>query len=194
MLKCNRCANAVHMCCVEKSKCQRISKQHIVCADHCPDGVRYHWMQKNNNRSELWLPPSSSESEEESEEEPEVEIDMDLYNQANPPKRVRTEDLDKLYDDFDADWELGKEGCEAPDVCAICRKAFAHVDPAASEADQHPLEGPMIAKPFRVLPKAGKRKAAGGNRSVEVKLLWVHENCAAYSPEVHLDEEGRWCS
>ncbi len=187
LLKCNRCANAVHMCCVDKSKCQRISKQHIVCADHCPEGVRYHWKQKNNNRSELWLPDESSSSE--SDEEPEVEIDMDLYNQANPPKRVRTEDLPKLYDDFDPEWELGKEGCATPDCCALCRKAFVEVDPAANSV----VEGPMIAKPFRLIPK-GKGKGGGGKRSVEVKLLWVHENCAAYSPEVFQDEEGRWCN
>ena len=80
IMKCNRCANAHHICCVDKTKCQRLSKRFIVCEDHCPEGVRYHWKSKNNNRSELWQEPSSSESEE--------EIDMDLYNQANPPKRV----------------------------------------------------------------------------------------------------------
>ena len=180
MMKCNRCANAIHACCVDKSKCQRISKRHIVCQDHCPEGVRYHWKQKNNNRSELLHEASSSESES--------EVDIDEYNQANPPKRAQTEALPKLYDDFDEEWELGKDGCQVPDRCAFCRKQFAEVN---TDLTKDLIEGPMIPTAFIVNTSKRKQsdKGSGGRN-----LFWVHENCATYSPEVFKDEEGRWCN
>ena len=40
-----------------------------------------------------------------------------------------------------------------------------------------------------MIPKAFKLVSRG-----KQKLYWVHENCAAYSPEVFQDEEGRWCN
>jgi hypothetical protein len=101
------------------------------------------------------------------------DIDPDDVGVANPPKRPRLkEDLISLDDQCDAQWAVGdvKKGEMMPS-CSLCSKPWEH----------RGIEGEMLP-PFFV-------GASGGGTRV-----WVHEECANFSPEVFIDEKQRYCN